>query len=89
MYAVRPDFHKSDGVKIMKRYIITTGTITYAIKGRDILRRKGFNASIERITSGLGSDGCGYTIVLKGDISNAERILRGAGIKILGINEKD
>ena len=25
----------------MKRYIITTGTVTYAIKGRDLLRRKG------------------------------------------------
>lgn len=73
----------------MKRYIITTGTITYAMKGRDILRRKGFNASIERITSGLGSAGCGYTIVISGDISSAEKILRGAGIKILGINEKN
>ena len=46
----------------MKRYIITTGTVTYAIKGRDLLRRKGFNVKIERITSGKGSAGCGYSI---------------------------
>ena len=68
----------------MKRYIITTGTVTYAIKGRDLLRRKGFNVKIERITSGKGSAGCG--IITDGDINAAEGLLRQAGVKILEIN---
>ncbi len=72
----------------MKRYIIATGTITYAIKGRDLLRRKGFGAKIERVTSGRVV-GCGYTIVVAGNIAEAERLLRGAGVKILEISEKD
>lgn len=72
----------------MKRYIIATGTITYAIKGRDLLRRKGFNAKIERITSGR-IVGCGYTIVITGNIAEAERLLQDAGVKILEISEKD
>ncbi len=72
----------------MKRYIITTGTITYAIKGRDLLRKKGFQAKVERIASGGSSAGCGYSIVLTGDLKDAESILRSAGIKILEINEK-
>lgn len=72
----------------MKRYIIATGTITYAIKGRDLLRRKGFDAKIERITSGKVA-GCGYTIVITGDITEAERLLQNAGVKILEISEKD
>ena len=71
----------------MKRYMITTGTITYAIKGRDLLKRKGYNARIKRITSGLGSSGCGYTIIADGNLSQLEKILRSAGIKILEINE--
>lgn len=70
----------------MKRYIITTGTVTYAIKGRDLLRRKGFNVRIERITSGKGSAGCGYNIITDGDINAAEGLLRQAGVKILEIN---
>ena len=70
----------------MKRYIITTGTVTYAIKGRDLLRRKGFNVKIERITSGKGSAGCGYSIIIDGDINAAEGLLRQAGVKILEIN---
>ena len=68
----------------MKRYIITTGTVTYAIKGRDLLRRKGFNVKIERITSGKGSAGCGYSIITDG--AAAESLLRQAGVKILEIN---
>ncbi len=70
----------------MKRYIITTGTVTYAIKGRDLLKRKGFNVKIERITSGKGSAGCGYSIITDGDITAAEKLLRQAGVKILEIN---
>ena len=70
----------------MKRYIITTGTVTYAIKGRDLLRRKGFNVKIERRTSGKGSAGCGYSIITDGDINAAEGLLRQAGVKILEIN---
>lgn len=71
----------------MKRYIISTGTITYAIKGRDLLRRHGYTAHIERRTAGLGSAGCGYNIILTGDAEAAKSLLSGAGIKINDINE--
>ncbi|MBR7071446.1 MAG: DUF3343 domain-containing protein [Clostridia bacterium] len=70
----------------MKKHIVMTGTVTYAIKGRDLLRHAGFRAGIERVTSGK-TPGCGYAIVLEGDLSSAEKILRDAGVKILGIRE--
>ena len=71
----------------MKGYIITTGTVTYAIKGRDLLRKKGINAKIERITSGKGSAGCGYSIIINGDVNEAVSILRSSGVKILEIRQ--
>ena len=71
----------------MKKYVITTGTVTYAIKGRDLLRKNGYNVKIERIASGK-SAGCGYSIILTGDIEGAEELLRQSGIKFLEINEK-
>ncbi|MCQ2448930.1 MAG: DUF3343 domain-containing protein [Clostridia bacterium] len=71
----------------MKRYRISTGTVTYAIKGRDLLRKNGFNAYMERIYSGPGSAGCGYTVVVSGDLSQAVRLLRAAGVKVLETNE--
>lgn len=73
----------------MKRYVIATGTVTYAIKGRDILRRHGFSARVERRTANLSHAGCGYAVVVQGDISKAEDILRESGVKILGIEEAD
>ena len=71
----------------MKKYVITTGTVTYAIKGRDLLRKNGYNVKIERISLGK-SAGCGYSIILTGDIEGAEELLRQSGIKFLEINEK-
>lgn len=71
----------------MKKYRISTGTVTYAIKGRDLLRRNGYKARIERITSGSKSSGCGYSIVLEGSLASAEQLLRKSNIKILEINE--
>ncbi len=68
----------------MKRYIIAIGTVTYAMKGRDLLRKNGFAVKIERIT-GDNTLGCGYVLVITGDIENAENILKNGGVKILKI----
>ena len=66
--------------------VIVTGTVTYAIRGRDILRNKGFVATVERNNSGLGRFGCGYGIVVKGDIDKAVQILNDNSIKIIEVN---
>lgn len=71
----------------MKRYVIATGTVTYALKGRDILRKNGFSVKIERIT-GDKTLGCGYVLLVSGDIVEAEKILNSGGIKILKITEE-
>lgn len=68
--------------------IIVTGTVTYAIRGRDILRKNGFKATVERNSSGLGRHGCGYGIVVIGDIDNALDILKMNSIKIIDVNKK-
>lgn len=71
----------------MKRYIIATGTVTYAIKGKELLRKKGFKVNVERIT-GKAALVCGYAIILYGNIVEAEKLLRENGVKILEISEK-
>lgn len=70
----------------MKRYRISTGTVTFAFKGRDLLIKKGIHATIERKT-GENTYGCGYALVIDGDISVAKKILRENGVKILDITE--
>ena len=72
----------------MNRHIIVTGTVTYAIKGRDVLRKKGFKVAIERNSTGLSRYGCGYGIVVDGNIEHATEILKDYGVKILDIKKE-
>lgn len=74
------------GVKEMRGYRITTGTITFAIKGRDLLRKNGFKARIEKSSSKNNSTGCSYVILAEGK-GAAETILKKAGIKFSEIIE--
>lgn len=68
---------------MVKKFI--TGSVTYAIKGKDLLKRKGYNAYVERKSESASKGGCGYAIVVKGNALGAEEILRKAAIKILEI----
>ncbi len=69
----------------MKGNMIITGTITYAIRGRDLLRKNSMRASVERDISGSSRLGCGYGIAVYGDINKALNILNENGIKILEV----
>ncbi|MBR4911158.1 MAG: DUF3343 domain-containing protein [Clostridia bacterium] len=69
----------------MNKYMIVTPSVTYALKGRDALRRAGFRADIERRNRQGG--GCGYGIVANGDIKKIEQVLNNASVKILSIGD--
>lgn len=71
----------------MQEYLIFTGTVTYAIKGRDILRRKGIDAKVKKAASSQSGVGCGYAIVVKNRIKEAEELLINNDIKILKISK--
>ena len=70
----------------MQRHIISVNSITYAIKGRDLLRKQGFRAYIERKTNDIGNSGCGYVIVTNGNKNKIISILDESGIKIINVN---
>ena len=69
----------------MQKQLIMVGSITYALKGRDILRSMGFTAYVERTPSHLDRVGCGYSIYVKDNIQRADAILAENGIPIQGI----
>lgn len=69
----------------MKRYVVATGTVTHAIRGREILKRKGIEAQTERMKHGTESYGCGYGIVTGGNIEEIERLLKKENVKIIKI----
>lgn len=80
---------QTNGVNIiMKKTLLLVSSITYAMKGKELLRRKGFKAYIERIPRGLQNSGCGYCIYVNGDTDAAERVLRASGIRVNGRYER-
>ena len=70
----------------MQRHIILLNSITYAIKGRDLLRKQGFRAYIERKTNNIGNSSCGYVIIANGNKNKIIRILAESGIKIINVD---
>ena len=47
----------------MKNYILLTGSVTLAQKGKEFLQRRGINATLRRVQSGE-IEGCGYGVVV-------------------------
>ena len=73
----------------MQEYFIVTGTITYALKGKDILRKKGFNAMVQKLSLQEENIGCGYAVLIRGNIEKAMEILKKAEVKVLKIIPKN
>ncbi len=71
----------------MKRYFVITGTITYAIKGRDALRRGGCHAELKRTVNATGNVGCGYGVLTNCDLNRIKSIFSKFGIRYLQIIE--
>lgn len=72
-----------NGDDFLNGNIIITGTITYALRGRDLLRQHNFRASVERNLTLNKRYGCGYGIAVYGDIEEALKILRDYNVKVL------
>lgn len=68
----------------MGKPIIMVSSITYAMKGRDLLNSRGYTAYLQRTPKLEGMNGCGYSIHVPYHIDSAEMLLRQSGIKVLG-----
>lgn len=73
----------------MKRYIVITGTITYAIKGRDVLRRNGYNAELTRTVNATGNVGCGYGVSTNCESEQIRILFDRYGIRYLKISHEN
>ena len=74
----------------MNNPLIMVGSVTYAIKGRDLLRRMGYRANMERTPASLSRVGCGYSITVEDlDAVKAAKILGENNIKVYGISDGD
>lgn len=63
--------------------VIRVGSVTYAMKGRDLLMAHGYRAYVERARQ-LGHYGCGYGLYVPYRTDEAEKFLRQHGVRVLG-----
>lgn len=72
----------------VSKSLIMVSSITYAMKGRDLLQRRGFRAYVERAPRGAEDAGCGYGIYVPDRTEEAVELLKEARIPVKGFRER-
>lgn len=71
----------------MSKKCIKVGSLTYAMKGRDVLQKNGYKAYLTRNPHPLEDEGCGYVIYVNNMDSKVFEILRRHNISVKGTVE--
>lgn len=71
----------------MSRAYIKVNSVTHAMKVKNVLNSNGIYAQVVRNTKSYRNEGCGYSVLINGDISHAEEILKRNHVRFLGIGE--
>lgn len=73
----------------MGKPLIMVASVTYALKGKELLVKKGFKADLVRTPKHKNTGGCGYSIYVPKNTDEAEKILTMSGIKVIGRTDKE
>ena len=74
----------------MKEIFVVTGTVTYAMRAKEILAKNGFSADVKKWNDRSGKYGCGYGVKLrKTDTDVIKELLLKNGVKIIDIIVKE
>ena len=65
----------------MEGQVLAVGSVTNAMRGKELLARNGLPAFVGRGKPD-GQNGCGYTLTVSGDVDRAIRLLEAAGIRV-------
>ncbi len=71
----------------MANHHIHVGSITNAMRGKQMLERQGIRTYIHRSSQPTDGDGCGYSLLVTTDVGQAERILRSGGVRVVRISD--
>ena len=70
----------------MKETFVITGTVTYAMKAKEILAKKGYFADVKRWNDRTGKFGCGYGVKVTNILPDkAKAILIENGVKVIDV----
>ncbi len=62
---------------------IFVSSVTNAMRGKKILEQQGYKVHMQRSSRVEQTDGCGYHLLVRGDVKQITALLSKAGIRIL------
>ena len=71
----------------MGNHYIHVGSITNAMRGKRLLEQQGIRSYVHRATQPTAGDGCGYSLLVMGEATRAEQVLRGSGVRVVRVSE--
>ena len=66
----------------MKQSTIAVGSVTNAMRGKQVLENHGYSVQIQRLTHMDDQNGCGYQLLVNGDVARAVELLRSSGVRV-------
>lgn len=71
----------------MANHYIHVGSVTSAMRGKQVLAEQGIRAYLHRASRPADGDGCGYSLLITDDVARAEQILRNKGVRVVRITD--
>ena len=71
----------------MANYYIHVGSVTNAMRGKQVLAEQGIRAYLHRSSRPADGDGCGYSLLVTDGAKKAEQVLRNKGVRVVRVTE--
>ena len=71
----------------MANYHIHVGSITNAMRGKQLFEEQGIRAFLHRASHPAEQDGCGYSLLVTNAAEKAAQILRQRGVRVIRITQ--
>lgn len=67
---------------------VKVGSVTNAQKAKRLLKQNGYYCYIRRSADIKKGEGCGYSVIFRGDSEKGLNILENSGIRIISVKQK-
>lgn len=71
----------------MGNHYIFVGSVTNAMRGKQLLEEQGIRAYLQRASRPTDGDGCGYSLLVTGGIEKAVGILQKRGVRVIRVTD--
>ena len=75
------------GGKKMSNYYIHVGSITNAMRGKQLLEAEGIRAYLHRTSHPTDGDGCGYSLLVSDRVDKAVNTLKKRGVRVIRVTD--